>query len=72
MVLYVSRLFVKKHEKCPGLIKSFLFTTFLKVMLIFCLVMLVKILKSVVKDRLADFFKDSLNSDLPYVPWLTG
>ena len=41
-------------------------------MLIFCLVMLVKILKSVVKDRLADFFKDSLNSDLPYVPWLTG
>ena len=44
----------------------------LKVMLIFCLVMLVKILKSVVKDRLADFFKDSLNSDLPYVPWLTG
>ena len=43
----------------------------LKVMLIFCLVMLVKILKSVVKDRLADFFKDLLNSDLPYVPWLT-
>jgi hypothetical protein len=34
--------------------------------------MLVKILKSLVRDRMSDFFKNTLNSVFPFVPWLTG
>jgi hypothetical protein len=24
------------------------------------------------KDKMAEFIKNTLNSDIPYVPWLTG
>jgi len=37
-----------------------------------CLVLLVKILNSMMKDKMAEFIKTTFNSDLPYVPWLTG
>ena len=32
----------------------------------------VKILNSLMKDKMAEFIKTTLNSDIPYVPWLTG
>ena len=32
----------------------------------------VKILNSLMQDKMAEFIKNTLNSDIPYVPWLTG
>jgi sodium-dependent phosphate cotransporter len=29
-------------------------------------------LNSLMKDKMAEFIKNTLNSDIPYVPWLTG
>lgn len=37
-----------------------------------CLVILVKILKSLLQEKIADMLKGTLNADLPGVPWLTG
>ena len=40
-------------------------------MLVGCLGLLVKILNSLMKEKMVDFIKNKLNADLPYVPWLT-
>ena len=40
--------------------------------LVICLVMLVKILNSLLKERLAGSITKIINSDIPYIPWLTG
>ena len=42
------------------------------VMLVGCLGVLVKVLNSLMKEKLVDLIKTKLNGDLPYVPWLTG
>jgi sodium-dependent phosphate cotransporter len=42
------------------------------VMLVGCLGLLVKILNALMKAKLVDFIKNTLNKDLPHVPWLTG
>jgi sodium-dependent phosphate cotransporter len=42
------------------------------VMLIGCLGVLVKVLNSLMKEKMVDFIKNKLNGDLPHVPWLTG
>lgn len=42
------------------------------VMLVGCLGILVKVLNSLMKEKLVDLIKTKLNGDLPYVPWLTG
>jgi len=40
--------------------------------LVVCLILLVKMLNSLLKEKLAKVVTDRINSDLPYVPWLTG
>ncbi len=37
-----------------------------------CLVVLVKLLKSLMQDKIAVMLRDNLNADFPLVPWLTG
>ena len=40
--------------------------------LVVCLILLVNMLNSLLKEKLAKIVTDRINSDLPYVPWLTG
>ena len=40
--------------------------------LVVCLILLVNMLNSLLKEKLAKVVTDRINSDLPYVPWLTG
>lgn len=37
-----------------------------------CLILLVKILKSLMENQMAQVVKRTLNAEIPYVPWLTG
>jgi sodium-dependent phosphate cotransporter len=37
-----------------------------------CLIFLVKTLNSLMRERLATLVTKTINSDIPYVPWLTG
>ncbi len=37
-----------------------------------CLVLLVKLLNSLMKESMAKAIKEFINADFPYVPWLTG
>ena len=37
-----------------------------------CLILLVKLLNSMMADKMAVVIRKALNADIPYVPWLTG
>ncbi len=37
-----------------------------------CLVILVKVLNSLMRDKVAEIIRNVLNADIPHVPWLTG
>ena len=41
-------------------------------LLVICLIILVKMLNSLLKEKLAKTVTKTINSDIPYVPWLTG